>query len=101
MVKKGQAKAYGLRNVGGKTRRVILTTSHVIKVLGKFLVLDNTIPQKTEQIQTVFFKIIFCIKITQISMFTICLITNQMICEKNHLLCWTVPEKIKVLLAFS
>ena len=47
-------KAFGLRNVGGKTRRFILTISHVIKVLGKFHVLDNTIPQKTEQIQTLF-----------------------------------------------
>ena len=28
-------KAYGLRDVDGKTRRFILTMSHVIKVLGK------------------------------------------------------------------
>ena len=48
-------KAYERRNVGGKTRRFILTMSHVIKVLGKFHVLDNTIPQKTEQIQRAFF----------------------------------------------
>ena len=48
-------KAYGLRNVGGTTRRFILTMSHVIKVLTKFHVLDNSIPQKTEQIQTTFF----------------------------------------------
>ena len=34
-------------------------------------------------------------------MFTIGLITNLMICEKNYLLCWTVPKKMKVLLAFS
>ena len=52
-------KAYGLRNVGGKTRRFILTMSHVIKVLGKFHVFDNTIPQKTEQIQTAFLNHIF------------------------------------------
>jgi hypothetical protein len=48
-------KAYGLRNIGGKTRRFILTMSHVIKILGKFHVLDNTVPQKTEQMQTAFF----------------------------------------------
>ena len=48
-------KAYGLRNVGGNTRRFILTMSYVIKVMGKFLVLDNNIPQKTKQIQTAFF----------------------------------------------
>ena len=48
-------KAYERRNVGGKTRRFILTMSHVIKVLGKFHDLDNTIPQKTEQIQRAFF----------------------------------------------
>ena len=47
-------KAYRLRNVGGKTRRFILTISYVIKLLGKFHVLDNTISQKTEQIQTAF-----------------------------------------------
>ena len=63
-------KAYGLRNVDGKTRRFILTVSHVIKV-------------------------------TQISMFIIGLIKNLMICEKKYLLCWIVPKKIKVLLAFS
>ena len=44
-------KAYGLRNVGG----FILTMTHVIKVLGKFYVFDNTIAQKTEQIQMAFF----------------------------------------------
>ena len=48
-------KAYGLRNVDEKTRRFILTMSHVIKVKGKFHVLDNIIPQKTEQIQMAIF----------------------------------------------
>ena len=47
------------------------------------------------------FLIDFYIKITQISMFTIGLIKNQTICEKNYILCWIVPKKIKVLLAFS
>ena len=46
---------YGLRSVGGKIRRFILTVLHVIKVLGKFHVLDITIAKKAEQIQTAFF----------------------------------------------
>ena len=42
----------------------------------------------------------FYIKITKNSMFTIGLITNLMICEKNYLLCWIVPKKNKGFISF-
>ena len=44
----GGGQTYGLRKVGGKTRRFISSMSDVVKVMGKFYVLDKTIPQKTE-----------------------------------------------------
>ena len=34
-------------------------------------------------------------------MFTIDLKTDLTVCEKIYLLCWTVPKKMMVLLAFS
>ena len=66
------------------SKRFILTMSHVIKVLGKFHVLDNTIPQKTEQIQTAFYDHILY-QYQKNSMFAIGLITNLMICEKKNI----------------
>ena len=76
--------------------------SHAIKVLGKFNVLDILIPQKTEQMKTA-----FCDHIVyqyHTNFYVYHRPNNQPNeCErkKNYLLFWTVPKKIKVLLAFS
>ena len=47
-----------------------------------------------------YFLILFFTNVTQMSMFTNCIMTNLMICENLDLLSLCVPQVIGILLAF-
>ena len=93
-------KAYQLRTIDQKTKIIISTTQHFIKVL-EFFFMFLLIKKKKWTNTKCYFLILFCTNVTHMLILTNCIMTNLMIFENLDLLSLCVPRIIRILLAFS